>query len=45
MNNGLPKSPNPNATEDVEEGRQMVSDADSWLEEMDHVLQDNEVKR
>lgn len=35
----LPKSPNPKAAEDVQEGRQMVADADAWLAELDQLLQ------
>lgn len=38
MTNNLPKSPNPKADEDIAEGRQMVTDTDTWLEELDRLL-------
>ena len=40
----LPNSPNPHSVEDIEEGRRMVSEADGWLEEMDRLLGETEVR-
>lgn len=40
MNLRLPKSPNPHSDKDVEEGRQMVVDANDWLHVLDDVLEE-----
>jgi hypothetical protein len=34
----LPKSPNPHATDDVAEGREIASEAAQWVAELDSVL-------
>jgi hypothetical protein len=38
MTLNLPKSPNPNAADDVTKGRELASEAARWLAELDAVL-------
>lgn len=38
MNLNLPRPVNPNAAEDVAEGRQMAADVSAWLDQLDQLL-------